>query len=77
MQRLTLRVPRAVVFDEVGRAACGSWGSGLVYSTVYLTILCEPVIFHLTCMETLRQVRMVCNSRAALTGWGADALVGP
>jgi hypothetical protein len=57
LQRLTLRVPRAVVFDEVGRAAMGSVGSGLVYGTIYLTILCEPIIFHLTCMETLRQVR--------------------
>lgn len=35
----------------------GSLGSGLVYCTVYLTILCEPIIFHLICMETLRQVR--------------------
>lgn len=60
LQRLTLRVPRAVVFDEIGRAAMGSVGSGLVYGTIYLTILCEPIIFHLTCMETLRQVRKGC-----------------
>lgn len=45
------------MFDEVGRAAMGTWGSGMVYGTIYLTILCEPIIFHLTCMETLRQVR--------------------
>lgn len=56
-QRLSIRVPRALVFDEVGRAAMGTWGSGMVYGTIYLTILCEPIIFHLTCMETLRQVR--------------------
>lgn len=62
LQRLTLRVPRAVVFDEIGRAAMGNWGSGLVYGTVYLTILCEPIIFHLTCMETLRQVRLPSSS---------------
>lgn len=61
LQRLTLRVPRAVVFDEVGRAAMGPLGSGLVYGTIYLTILCEPIIFHLTCMETLRQVRLECT----------------
>jgi hypothetical protein len=58
LQRLALRVPRAVVFDEVGRAAMGPIGSGLVYCTIYLTILCEPIIFHITCMETLRQVRV-------------------
>jgi hypothetical protein len=68
LQRLTLRAPRAVVFDEVGRAAMGSVGSGLVYGTIYLTILCEPIIFHLTCMETLRQVRKgyVCIRTAGL-----------
>jgi hypothetical protein len=59
-------VPRALVFDEVGMAAMGRWGSGLVYGTVYLTILCEPIIFHLTCMETLRQV---CGEAAVLLGW--------
>eukprot|EP00879_Flechtneria_rotunda_P020170 GHRR01021211.1.p1 GENE.GHRR01021211.1~~GHRR01021211.1.p1 ORF type:complete len:184 (+),score=39.00 GHRR01021211.1:394-945(+) len=55
-QRLSLRVPRAMVFDEVGKAAMGTAGSAMVYGTVYMTILCEPIIFHLTCMETLQQV---------------------
>lgn len=58
------------MFDEVGRAALGSWGSGLVYSTIYLTILCEPIIFHLTCMETLRQVGSGLYSEATVLGCG-------
>jgi hypothetical protein len=56
-QRLSLRVPGAVVFDEIGRAAMGTPGSAMVYATIYMTIFCEPIIFHITCMETLRQVR--------------------
>jgi hypothetical protein len=61
----------------------GPWGSGLVYSTIYLTILCEPVIFHLTCMETLRQVRSglvldLCacapHSNVLWCHWGLDCL---
>jgi hypothetical protein len=55
-QRLSLRVPGAVVFDEIGRAAMGTPGSAMVYATIYMTIFCEPIIFHITCMETLRQV---------------------
>lgn len=55
-QRLTLKVPRAVVFDEIGAAAYGTAGRAMVFGSVYLTILLEPVIFHLMCMEALRQV---------------------
>eukprot|EP00879_Flechtneria_rotunda_P013662 GHRR01014272.1.p1 GENE.GHRR01014272.1~~GHRR01014272.1.p1 ORF type:complete len:335 (+),score=82.20 GHRR01014272.1:260-1264(+) len=60
-QRLSLRVPRAMVFDEVGKAAMGTAGSAMVYGTVYMTILCEPIIFHLTCMETLQQTFYMYN----------------
>jgi hypothetical protein len=59
-QRLSLRVPVAVVFDEIGRAAMGTPGSAMVYATIYMTIFCEPIIFHITCMETLRQVGSHC-----------------
>lgn len=55
-QRLCVKLPRAVVFDQIGEAAFGTLGKALVFSTVYLTILAEPVIFHLTCMESLKQV---------------------
>lgn len=69
-QRLTLKVPQAVVFDEIGVAAFGQLGKVLVYGTVYLTIMCEPVIFHLMCMEALKQTLYMYN----LT-WRAAALI--
>lgn len=56
-QRLSIRVPYAVVFDDIGAAAFGRVGKALVFGTVYLTILFEPVIFQLMCMEALQQVR--------------------
>eukprot|EP00878_Enallax_costatus_P036698 GHUV01041237.1.p1 GENE.GHUV01041237.1~~GHUV01041237.1.p1 ORF type:complete len:123 (+),score=29.21 GHUV01041237.1:951-1319(+) len=62
-QRLTLKVPRAVVFDEIGFAAYGPLGRVLVFGTVYLTILFEPVIFQLMCMEALQQV---CPQQTAM-----------
>lgn len=34
----------------------GVWGRRLVYCTVYLTIMGEPIIFHLTSMEALQQI---------------------
>ncbi len=34
----------------------GNWGRRLTYVTVYVTILAEPVIFHLTSMEALQQI---------------------
>lgn len=55
-QRLSLRVPGAVVFDQIGRAALGTAGSAMVYGTIYASIFCVPIILHITCMETLRQV---------------------
>jgi vesicular inhibitory amino acid transporter len=55
-QRLSLAVPRAKVFDQIGYAAHGRVGQILVFCTIYLTILGEPIIFHLTCMESLKQV---------------------
>lgn len=65
------------MFDEVGRAAMGAWGSRLVYGTIYLSILCVPVILHLTCMETLRQVRPLPLLRMrALREWGSWVYCG-
>ncbi|GBF91241.1 hypothetical protein Rsub_03561 [Raphidocelis subcapitata] len=54
-QRLALRVPRAVVFDEIGSEAMGKLGRALVFGTIYLGILTEPCIFHLMTVESLRQ----------------------
>eukprot|EP00775_Hariotina_reticulata_P008889 gene8889-9067_t len=65
-QRLTMVCPNAMVFDEIGRAAMGTAGSALVYVTVYLTILCEPIIFHLTCVEALQQM-LQASSLSRLT----------
>ncbi|CAL8466173.1 g5709 [Coccomyxa elongata] len=53
---LVEKVPNAHVFDDLGGAAMGVWGRRLTYCTVYLTILGEPIIFHLTSMEALQQI---------------------
>ncbi|KAK9902167.1 hypothetical protein WJX75_006684 [Coccomyxa subellipsoidea] len=53
---LVEKVPNASVFDDLGGAAMGVWGRRLVYCTVYLTIMGEPIIFHLTSMEALQQI---------------------
>jgi amino acid permease len=42
-QRLSLRVPAAKVFDQIGQEAHGKWGSVSVYLTIYMAILGEPV----------------------------------
>ena len=54
--RLAKALPSSQAFDDIGSAAYGANGRRLVYATVYLTILFEPVIFHLTCMESLQQM---------------------
>lgn len=51
-----MQVPNVRVFDDFGGAAMGVWGRRLVYCTVYLTIMGEPIIFHLTSMEALQQI---------------------
>ena len=55
-KRVGPQVPNAHVFDDLGGAAMGVWGRRLTYCTVYLTILGEPIIFHLTSMEALQQI---------------------
>jgi hypothetical protein len=54
--RLCTHLPSAIMFDHIGEAAMGKVGRWLVYGTCYLTILGEPVIFHLTSVESLMQV---------------------
>ena len=54
--RLASHLPNSTAFDQLGTAAFGAQGKRMVYATVYLTILFEPVIFHLTCMESLQQM---------------------
>lgn len=54
--RLAKALPSSQNFDDLGYAAYGTTGRRLVYATVYLTILFEPVIFHLICMESLQQM---------------------
>lgn len=59
--RLAKALPASRAFDDIGSAAFGATGRRLVYATVYLTILFEPVIFHLTCMESLQQMLYSAN----------------
>ena len=54
--RLASHLSSCRAFDQLGAAAFGANGRRMVYATVYLTILFEPVIFHLTCMESLQQM---------------------
>jgi hypothetical protein len=60
--RLLVALPDVVVFDQIGERAMGKLGKGLVYGSIYLTILAEPIIFHLTCVESLKQVRGCSSS---------------
>ena len=59
--RLASHLPNSRAFDQLGSAAFGAQGKRMVYATVYLTILFEPVIFQLTCMESLQQVLYSAN----------------
>lgn len=44
------------MFDEIGERAMGRAGRLLVYGSIYLTILAEPIILQLTCVESLMQM---------------------
>lgn len=70
-QRLSIKIPSAVVFDEIGYAAMGRLGSALVYATIYFSILLQPIMLHLTCMETLRQVSVLHKLRPMQPGMTA------
>lgn len=72
-QRLSIKIPSAVVFDEIGYAAMGRLGSALVYATIYFSILLQPIMLHLTCMETLRQVSVLHKLRPMQPGMTAIA----
>ena len=51
-----MQVPRARVFDDLGKAALGKTGQRLVYVGVYTTVLINPCIFQITSMESLQQI---------------------
>ncbi|WIA35643.1 hypothetical protein OEZ86_004057 [Tetradesmus obliquus] len=76
-QRLSLRVPGAVVFDQIGRAALGTAGSAMVYGTIYASIFCVPIILHITCMETLRQTFYMYDISPAMACLIVTVLIVP
>eukprot|EP00878_Enallax_costatus_P026336 GHUV01028263.1.p1 GENE.GHUV01028263.1~~GHUV01028263.1.p1 ORF type:complete len:174 (+),score=23.62 GHUV01028263.1:448-969(+) len=76
-QRLSLKVPAAVVFDEIGYAAMGRLGSAMVYATIYFSILLQPIMLHLTCMESLRQTLYMYNISAELACLIVTVLILP
>ncbi|GAB4818791.1 hypothetical protein N2152v2_005837 [Parachlorella kessleri] len=51
--RLATAFPRVEVFDQFGKAAFGRAGQRLVFATIYACILITPVIFQITCTESL------------------------
>lgn len=71
--RLASHLPNSRAFDHLGTAAFGAQGKRMVYATVYLTILFEPVIFHLTCMESLQQ--MLYSARVSQLAAGSVVAV--
>lgn len=52
--RLAGAFPRITVFDQFGKLAYGRLGQRLVFSTIYACILITPVIFQITCTESLQ-----------------------
>ncbi len=51
--RLASTFPEVEVFDEFGRKAYGRKGQRLVFATIYACIIITPVIFQITCTESL------------------------
>lgn len=76
-QRLMIRMPRAVVFDQIGEAALGAVGKAACYLTIYLTIMGEPVIFHLTSAESLAQVFYASGLSSKVASVAVAAMVLP
>ena len=54
--QLGAKVPTARVYEDFAAAALGKHGRWLVYSTVYLVILLDPIIFHLTATQSLQAI---------------------
>ena len=75
--RLATHLPSSHAFDQLGVAAFGAQGKRMVYATVYLTILFEPVIFHLTCMESLQQMLYSANVSQLAAGSIVAVLIFP
>jgi len=75
--RLASHLPSSHAFDQLGVAAFGAHGKRMVYATVYLTILFEPVIFHLTCMESLQQMLYSANVSQLAAGSIVALLIFP
>jgi len=75
--RLATHLPASHAFDQLGAAAFGASGKRMVYATVYLTILFEPVIFHLTCMESLQQMLYSANVSQIAAGAIVAVLIFP
>lgn len=75
--RLATHLPASHAFDQLGAAAFGASGKRMVYATVYLTILFEPIIFHLTCMESLQQMLYSANVSQIAAGAIIAVLIFP
>ena len=75
--RLAMHLPSSHAFDQLGIAAFGAHGKRMVYATVYLTILFEPVIFQLTCMESLQQVLYSANISQLAAGSIVAVIIFP
>ncbi|KAL0023611.1 hypothetical protein WJX77_006953 [Trebouxia sp. C0004] len=54
--QLGAKVPTARVYEDFAAASLGKHGRWLVYSTVYLVIFLDPIIFHLTATQSLQQI---------------------
>ena len=54
--QLGAKVPTARVYEDFASASLGKHGRWLVYSTVYLVIFLDPIIFHLTATQSLQQI---------------------
>ena len=75
--QLGAKVPNARVYEDFAAASLGKHGRWLVYCTVYLVILLDPVIFHLTATQSLQQVFYKQNVPLWVTGIVVSVIMLP
>ncbi|KAL3140245.1 hypothetical protein ABBQ38_004517 [Trebouxia sp. C0009 RCD-2024] len=75
--QLGSKVPHARVYEDFAAASLGKHGRWLVYSTVYLVIFLDPIIFHLTATQSLQQIFYQKNVPLWVAGLAVSAIMLP
>ena len=75
--QLGAKVPNARVYEDFAVASLGKHGRWLVYSTVYLVIFLDPIIFHLTATQSLQQIFYQKNMPLWVAGVAVSVIMLP